>query len=143
MVIKRVAMALTAILLLLTLAGCTGRTVVISWSPNPIVVNEGDTQIKGKVTIRTTGTLSSLRIDTVKAEVVDEDGNVDPDKTWTFKVNRTLPIFVNIDITEEVTLNVSYDDVIDNDVSKVRITVTGSDPGVLEVKVNAQANNKT
>ncbi len=139
MVIKRVAMALTAILLLLTLAGCTGRTVVISWSPVPVVVKVGDETIEGTVTVRSSGSLSSLRIDSVLVETLDEDDEV----TFTEKINinRTIPIFVPIDVSERVTLKVTYDDVVNNNVRKVRITVSGSDPSVYEVEVQVMSND--
>ena len=38
------------IALVMLIAGCTGRSIVITWEPNPVVMYEGDEVIKGTVT---------------------------------------------------------------------------------------------
>ena len=136
--LRKLAVGIVAVLLVLVAAGCTGRSIVISWSPIPIVVKPGDMNIKGTVTIRATGTFGSLYIDTVSAVVFDEDGNPIEEYTQELKVNVTIPPFVGGTRSEDVTLNVTYDDIETRRIAKVVVQVTGSDPGKLEVDVIRQ-----
>lgn len=134
--VKRFALSAIAIVLLLTLAGCTGRTLVISWDPNPVIVKKGATSITGTVTFQATGTFGSLRVD--KVSVAAYDGGETLVDSWEYNANVTIPMFVSGKHAEKVTLNVGYDDVKNNGVEEVVISVTGSDPGTLKIKVIAE-----
>ena len=130
---RRLAMALTAAVLVLALSGCTARLVLVSWSPNPVVLKPGE-WIKGTVTVQTTGVFGSIFIERVVVEALDEGDNVVDSEI--FDINQSIPIFININESRDVEFDeLTYDYVADEGVSKIRVTVTGSDPGVVEVEI--------
>lgn len=128
------ALFLSLIALVVLIAGCTGRSIVIKWDPNPVVMYEGDESIKGKVTIKAAGLLGSIYIDTISAVAYDTDG--EEIVKVTEKVDITIPPFTSPQRSFDVTLKASYDDVIKGKgVAKVAISVSGDDPGVLTIEI--------
>lgn len=132
--IRKAALGLVAVVLMVALTGCTGAVLVISWSPNPIVVGPTDQEIKGTVTLtKTGGVLGSLRVDKVTVTAFDADDDVHYHKTFT--LNVTIPPFVGGSRSQDVTIPVTYDDIVNEGITRVVIDVTGSDPGTMEIEI--------
>lgn len=131
-------LTIVALLLAVTLfvAGCTERTIVIKWEPNPIVVKPGDQNIKGKATITVSSGISAVTIKKVSAIGYDENGEPVDGMTYSKDLNLTVPIIIGGSASQEVVFPIDYETARDSKVRKVVVSVEGSISGTLEIIVD-------
>lgn len=130
---KQVALLLLVAAIAVAASGCTGRTISITWEPNPVVLKPGQEAIEGKITVKTGGVLGSLYIDTIAVTAYGKDGDVVEQRK--FEVKRSVPFVINVSHTEDVSIPVTYDEAEDLEVRKIEIVVTGDDPATVEIEV--------
>ncbi len=123
------------ILVMLMFAGCLGAGIAITITPNPIELTFGDDSTEVTINVRTQG-FGSLRIDSIIAELIDEDEQVVDshetvlDLTLPVVPGLTHPEVIEIRLPEEYVYPTEeeYNKALLGKSFKVNVSITGSNP---------------
>lgn len=129
----KVARVLLLLVLPLILGGCA--SLRITFSPDPLIVTPDATEIVGTVTLSGRG-IGSVTIKQITGTAFLKDGSVYYQKT--VDVNRSLPSFFgSVNVSETIRIPVDPG-IVPEDIDRIVIEVTGSDPGQLVIRVQVQ-----
>ena len=141
----RMLFATLLVIVSAVVAGCLSSNVVLTFTPNPIVLHPGDSAIKGTLELKLTG-FGVVTIDKVSIAVLDAHGNVvvrpDTDEpiVETIDVGVTIPAF-GIGHSQEISIPVGYDEVKNLGIRGVRLSVTGTKTADFTITIELAAGD--